>query len=159
MKIFPGLMSRWVMPCEWAAARPLGDLDGDLERSPNGERPRCHPPIEIGPVEELGHQIGTILIHPDVVDREDVRMVETTGGPGLSLKSSETTLLVFEVIREDLDGDLATDTRIARSIHLTHPAGADDAEDLIPTERLPDEPRHIVDPLWLEAWYSIFSQL
>ena len=71
---------------------------------------------------------------PDVVDGGDVRVVQDAGGLGLLLEAAQAVGIGGEGRRQHLDRDLARKARVLRPIHLTHPPGADLAEDLVGTE-------------------------
>jgi hypothetical protein len=52
-------------------------------------------------------------------------MVQSRQRPGLTLESRETFSVLSEDVREDLDGDVALQADIGRSVDLAHTADAD----------------------------------
>src|SRR5262249_1443630 len=70
----------------------------------------------------------------DAVERADVRMRELRNGPRLAREPFAELRIVRELGRQDLDGDEASQPRVARAVHLAHPAGAERLFDLVGTE-------------------------
>jgi hypothetical protein len=54
-----------------------------------------------------------------------------------ALESSEALSVGREEVGQHLERDVTTQSRIARSIHLAHPAHTDPGEDLVGTETNP----------------------
>src|SRR5437867_1175086 len=61
-------------------------------------------------------------------------MVERGGGPRFLLKAAEAIGIGRELRGQDLDGDIASEARIARAVDLAHAAGANGRDDLIRAE-------------------------
>ena len=59
------------------------------------------------------------------VDRGDVRMIQGRERLGLALEPRQALEVSRERIGKDLDGDLATERRVRRSVHLSHAPFAD----------------------------------
>ena len=70
----------------------------------------------------------------DLVNRDDVGVVEGGGGLRLLQKPAPAAFVVHPVGRQDLDGDLAAEARIAGAIHFAHPARANRREHLVDAE-------------------------
>jgi hypothetical protein len=70
----------------------------------------------------------------DVVDGEDVGMVQRRGGAGFLLEAAQALGVPGEGCRQNLYGDVAPETRIARAIDLAHAPGAKSAQDFIRAE-------------------------
>ena len=70
----------------------------------------------------------------DMVNRDDVRMVEGGGGLRFLEKAAPAAFVVHPVGRQDLDGDLAAEARIAGPIHFAHPARANRCEHFVDAE-------------------------
>ncbi len=68
------------------------------------------------------------------MDVRDVWVVERGEDVCLPLESSEALRIVREEIREDLDSDVAIQTRVTGTIDLPHPAHADEGENLVRTQ-------------------------
>jgi hypothetical protein len=76
------------------------------------------------------------------VDRDDVRVVQPGGGPRLLLEALAAIGVVCELLRENLDRELAPEALVARAVHLAHASRAEGSEDLVRTELLPRRERH-----------------
>ena len=59
------------------------------------------------------------------VERRDVRMIERGEELSFALEAGKPFGIGREGVRQDLQRDLAPELRIARAIHLAHPAGAE----------------------------------
>jgi hypothetical protein len=57
------------------------------------------------------------------------------------LKPGDAIWITTEFLREDLDGNIALQLRIARTKHVTHSARAEVHRQLVRSEMLPDEVR------------------
>ena len=69
-------------------------------------------------------------------------MVQRRGGFGFLDEPLAAGLVRDAVVREDLDRDLAAQSRIARAIDLAHAARADEREDFIRAEVRPGGQGH-----------------
>ncbi len=54
-------------------------------------------------------------------------MVECRQKPRFPLESRKAIGIGDDLVRQDLDGDLASEPRVARTIDLPHPAGTEQA--------------------------------
>lgn len=63
----------------------------------------------------------------DVVDRQDVLMRQGRGRSRLPLEAREPLGIGREHVGQHLDGDVPSQSRVVGPIHLTHPAGANQA--------------------------------
>ena len=66
----------------------------------------------------------TIVI-ADVVNRADIGMVERRDGAGFALEAPQAIAVGREGGGKNLDGDLSSEARIARAIHLAHTTSAE----------------------------------
>ena len=73
-------------------------------------------------------------MHADVVHREDVGMAQRGGGARFLLESPHPVGIGRERGGNDLDGDIASEARIVRAIHLAHAARADQLDDVVRTD-------------------------
>ena len=98
----------------------IGDLDGVAERL--GDRP---PASRQAPRQgRAGHVLHddevAAAVAADVVDRDDVRVIEGAGGLRL-LREAPLAVRVDDLVgRQHLDGDGATQLRIAGAVHDAH---------------------------------------
>src|SRR6516165_9793532 len=68
------------------------------------------------------------------VDRDDVGMAQGSDALCLTLETGAAFRGASRRIREDLEGNVAFQSRIARPIHLAHAAGAERRQNLISAE-------------------------
>jgi hypothetical protein len=61
-------------------------------------------------------------------------MREGGGGPGLALEALQPVGVCGDVLRQDLEGDLAIELGVARAVDLAHPPGTERGEDLVTPE-------------------------
>ena len=80
---------------------------------------------------------GLALPRLQPINLRNVRMIQRREKARLSFESRQPLGVDGERRRQNLDRDLAAQPRIARSIHLAHPAGADGGEDLYGPSRAP----------------------
>ncbi len=85
-------------------------------------------------LEQLGHGVRDAAVRAEVEDREDVRMRQRGDGLGLALEPRERVGVRGQLRREDFDGDLPVELRVARAVDLAHPARAERREDLVGAE-------------------------
>ncbi len=85
-------------------------------------------------VQKLRDDVRHALVRAHVEDRQDVRVAEGGDGPRLALEPRQPLGVAGHLLGQDLDRDLAPQTRVPRSVHLAHPPGPDEAEDLVRPE-------------------------
>ena len=64
-------------------SEPGGHLHRQVEQPPGGHRAALHLITELLAFDQLGDDVADFVVDADVVDREDVGMIESAGGPGL----------------------------------------------------------------------------
>jgi hypothetical protein len=106
----------------------VADLPGEFERLIERQGT-----LERLPLDELHHQV----IGPDVVQRADVRVIERSHYSRLALEA------FGEIFLGDLDCDDAIQASVARLVHLSHAARADQREDFIGAEFIAWLERHL----------------
>jgi len=109
----------------------VSDLDGILGRLASGQGTCRQSRAERLAFEQLRDDVRRSLVRADVKERDDVGMIQRGGRTGLLLEAAEAIGVVGEDGRENLDGDLATQSRVPRAVHLTHPAGTEWAQNLV----------------------------
>ena len=114
------------------AARDLLRRGSSALRSGSG--PRDNRAAQRLAVEQLGDHVRLPVGGADVVDRDDVGIVERRGGARLLLEAVQPVGVGGEVGRQHLDGDVAVEAVVAGAIDLAHPAGAQQADDLVRSE-------------------------
>ena len=118
----------------------LGDLHRDGERRFERQGSARDPLGQRLPFDELHHQEVTAagLLQP--VERGDVGMIERGERLGFALEPRHAIGIGGDGVEQQLHGDAASELRIARAIHLAHPAGAERVDDLVDAEPRTWEP-------------------
>ena len=110
----------------------------DLDRGRKGlaDRKRAvrQPIGERFAIKVLHDEVRRPGLFTDIVQCTDMRMVKLGNRAGLAIE----TLTELRVRRkrgvQDFDGDGAIEPRVARPVHLSHPTGTDQRQDLVGTE-------------------------
>ena len=89
--------------------------------------------MERRPAHELHRNEQRRLEISDLVDGYDVGVVKGRGGFGFLLETLPPQSIGGYVRAKDLDGGIATESGVFRTVELPHPAGADRRDDLIIT--------------------------
>ena len=90
----------------------------------------------------LHDEVAGALLFADVVQRADVRVVETGDDARFTLEAFPRVRCLSERRREDLDSDGAIQPRVTRLIHLAHAACTERRDDLVRAEKRPARERH-----------------
>jgi len=125
---------------------PFGDLGRGLDRPSRRETAARELAAEGLALQQLLDDIRSAVVLPDVIDGRDVGMVQDAGGFRLLLEAAEPVRVLRKRRRQHLDRDLSSEPWILRPVDLTHPSGADLAEDLVRTEPLAGRERHSDGP-------------
>src|SRR5437762_6655556 len=75
----------------------------------------------------------------DFINRDDVWVIERGGGDGFALKATHSFAVLSKLFGQQLERDLASEPLVVRQINLSHPARAEEQEDLIVSKSLPHE--------------------
>jgi hypothetical protein len=100
----------------------VGDADQQVEDLPPAARRRIPPCLQRSAVHELGDEVLTAGKFSGVVDREDVRMIESRRELRLALEAAPGAVVQGPDQKFDRDG--AVQSRIGRAINHAHPAAA-----------------------------------
>jgi hypothetical protein len=112
--------------------KSLGDLDGEIEQAPGGQRlARGQELPQRLSLHELHRDVERPLGFADVVDRQDVRVVQGRRRAGLLLEAEASRAILGDGLRQHLDRDLAAELRVPRPVHLAHPSRAERRDDLV----------------------------
>src|ERR1044071_6421153 len=87
----------------------------------------------------------------DVIDRDEMRMIQPGGRPRLALESLQRFRVRGDVVRKNLDRDVAPEARVARAIDLGHPPAAEQSSDFVRPEPSPARQCHGKRPAPLYA--------
>ena len=110
-----GFRSRWMMPfsCAASSASAIWRAIGSASSSGNGPR---HPLGQRLAFDELEHERADAFGVLEPVDRADVRMIQRRQHPRFAFEARQPLGVVRERARQDLDGDIAAQPRIAGAI-------------------------------------------
>ena len=108
----------------------LGELTCDLQRLANRNRSSRESIGERRAFDQLEDQCEPAVDLFDAVDRGNVGMIERGEQARFAFEARAPVRIASEHRRQQLDGDIAPEPRIARTVHLTHAAGAKRPGDL-----------------------------
>ena len=121
----------------------VGNLSGDRQRFIDRNGAFGNALSQRLPFDELHHEelrAGCLL---EAVQCGDMGVVERREQLGLALEAREPLGIGRERLRQDLQRDLTTELRVARAIHLTHPARAEWRDHFIGPEPGAGIQRHV----------------
>ena len=80
---------------------------------------------------KLGDHVRRAVVFAKIMYRQDVRVIQRSRSLRLLLKAPEPLRIARKGRRQDLDGNLAIEPRVARAIHLAHAAGSSGRNNLV----------------------------
>ena len=113
---------------------PLGDLRADVDGGAPLDDVVRQPRAQRLPFEQLrDDEEGAVLVAV-VEDGEDVRVRQRRDRARLALEARQRVGVTRGVGKEDFDGDVAAQARIAAAVDRTHPSFAEQRKDLVGTD-------------------------
>ncbi len=117
-------------------AMRVGEAAGDLDRVVDGGQLRQHVLVahqlaERRAVDELHHDVVRVVLAPEVVDVDDVRMGELRRRLRFVREALDEVVVLGVLIAQHLDRDPAAQQRVGTAVHERHPARPEDAVDPI----------------------------
>jgi hypothetical protein len=102
-KMFAGLMSRWMIPLEWAASKASAIR---MLRSSTVSISSALPAIVCRRVwlKQFHGDESSPIAFVDLIDRADMRVIQRRGSLGFTLESAESLCVIGKVIGEELNG-------------------------------------------------------
>ena len=97
----------------------------------NGNAPRASRAASVSPSSSSSTEVVDVVLAADVVQAADVRVVQRGDRLGLASEAGPELGITGQLRRKNLHGYQAVEARIAGAIHLAHPSGADDGENLV----------------------------
>jgi hypothetical protein len=110
---------------------PLSDLPGKQQCFPNGKRSLLDPFGQPKPFDEFHDQGAGAIRFFQSAKRRNVGMIEQGKDFGLALEANHAVRIAGERLWEDFQRHVTAKARVPRAIHLTHPASANRAQDLV----------------------------
>ncbi len=107
----------------------VGDLGTDLEQPLGGERLAGELLLQGLALHQLHDQKGRALVLADVVQRADVRMVQSGSGARFALEAGSRHLAAAQLLGEELQRDGPLEPGVLGLVDDAHPAAADPAHD------------------------------
>ena len=114
----------------------VGDLHRDVEQLADRRRAGQQQIAQRLAVDQLDGHVGDRVGRSHVVDRDDVGVRERRGRARFPLETLQPVRIGGQLRWEDLDGDVAAQTRIARPVNLSHPSSAERRKNLVRAETL-----------------------
>ena len=126
------------LPCE---RRRIGHGDG-ASRQSLGER------LASNQLQDKAVHLPTVAGGPvlESVDGADERMIQGSEHTRLALEAREAFGIAGHVLRQDLDGHIASELRVPGTVDFAHPAGTQQGVHLIDTELAADQRRRTRHP-------------
>ena len=79
------------------------------------------------------------FVHADVVDLHNVRVAQPSGGSCFANEEVDEVRVLDQVWRQDLEGDIAVEGELYRSVDRTHSTATDTIENLVSPNDLPQQ--------------------
>jgi hypothetical protein len=118
--------------CSSASAISIAYRRGLIERQrSSGEARRERLALQV-----LHHEEAAAVVLPDIVQRPDMRVIELRDGARLALEALIALAVGDELSGQNFYGDRSVQSRVARSVHFTHAARADERADLVHAQPL-----------------------
>ncbi len=109
----------------------VGELGRERDGALRRQRARVEHVSQGPAVDELHDDERRLVLAADLVDRDDAGMAESGCGPRLRLEAGQALGISRHLAREGLEGDVAPEARVARAVHLSHPARSEAVNDLV----------------------------
>ena len=108
----------------------IRDVTREFERLADRDGPGIQAVPKRLAFKQFGHNEWRAGLSADVVHGEDIGLVERGGCAGFLLGSTEAIDVGRKCCGEDFDRGIASESRIARKLHLAHAASAEGGHDL-----------------------------
>src|SRR5262245_11781977 len=105
-------------------SEPFGDLRPDINQRFRAERAASQQIAQRLSVDEFRDEIMHALLLAGVVDGKYVRMIERARGARLLVEAADAAWILAECFRQNLERDLAAQSRIASAVDFAHAASA-----------------------------------
>ncbi len=92
--------------------------------------------------EQLGDYIGRTFVFTNVKNGQNIGMVQGSRGPGLLSEALQAVGVGGKSRGQDFDGNVTSQSRVARLVHLAHTAGANLAGNFVRPDLLSSDYRH-----------------
>ena len=113
-----------------------------LQHLVRGKRPPPDTHAQSFAFQVLQHQVVGSFVLSNVIQNTDVRMRELGNGASLALETFAEFRIAGKMVRQDFDGDIAVQSRIAGAVNFAHPAGSSGRDDLVRAQACACSERH-----------------
>src|SRR5215472_8433491 len=107
-------------PCAMRLIQRIRDLCSVLQHLLQRQRPLLQPLRQRLSFHTLHHQVIHAILTTHIMQRANVRMIQSRNRLGFSLESLLSRGIRRHFLRQNLDRHIPTESRILRSIHLSH---------------------------------------
>ena len=128
-RMFSGLMSRWTMPslcANWSASQICGTIASACS---GVSRPALLDLPQVPAIHVFHHQVVQRARLPEIMHRDDVRMVQARQGAGFAVEPLGKARVAGRGRRQDLQRHQPVQAGLARLIDGAHAALADELKD------------------------------
>src|SRR5690242_16552305 len=115
-------------------SQAVGNLNGVVNNSARMQRAVTQAITNRNALQKFAHQVWNAIRRAHVIDGEDVGVIESASGPRFLFKPAQAVGIAAEGARQDLDGNVPAQSRVAGPIHLTHAALTKWGDDLVGAE-------------------------
>ena len=119
------------------------DLPGQAQRVADLQRPTRDSLRQRLALQILHDEKFNAVLAADIVERADMRMVESGNALRLTLEAFSKHRIDSQRRRQDLDGNDTLESRIARFVDLAHPTSTERRQDFIRSESGSGGERHV----------------
>ena len=112
----------------------MRDLQSIVESLAHGERSAAQTLAQGLALEQFGDDVRRALVRADVEYRQNVGMIQGSGGQSLLLKTAQTVGVQRKRLRQDFDRHFALETRITGAIDLAHAPRAQKGNNFVGTK-------------------------
>ena len=112
----------------------LGNLDRMTQDLIGRKRTAVQSPRDRLALDEFHHEVFAAILNADVIQRADVRMIQTGNGFCLGLKPLLGHAALGAADVKQLDRHLAIEASVSGEMHLAHAAGPQRRDDFVRTE-------------------------
>jgi hypothetical protein len=121
----PGVLKHMLVDPSGSGVESVGDLDAQIEHRFDLHRLASDPMPERLPLQQFHRDEGSPIGLVNLVNRADVRVVQTRGCLSLPLETAESLCVVGEVVGKKLQGNVATElpVRENKALHVMRKDG------------------------------------
>ena len=99
-------------------------LDADVENLLQLDRLAAQPLLQAHAFQLLHDDERTTFVVLDVMNDADAGMIQLRGGAGLAHEAVERFAVIGQIVRDELQGDVAAEPRVLRLVNHAHAAAA-----------------------------------